>query len=374
MHKAKIMMVVGARPQFIKSAPIIRELVKNHNEITLSIIHSGQHYDREMSYVFFHDLLIPKPAMNLAVGSGSHGAQTATMIERLERCMLKLRPDIVVVPGDTNTTLAGAVSAAKLSIPIAHVEAGLRSGDMTMPEEVNRRLTDHCSTLLFAPTYNAVGNLKKEGLGGKTHLTGDTMVDALRAVMPTVQQRQSAVLRRYVLSPRKYLLMTLHRPSNVDNPSRLGEIVVAVRRIARRLKVVFPVHPRTRRKLLGLGKSNDMARSGVVMVSPLGYVDNLCLLKNAACLLTDSGGMQKESFLLHVPCTTLRSSTEWPETLVKKANQLVYDPKRISETVLAAAFDERLRNKIRDLRNPFGDGRASIRIAQLIRESVEMHK
>jgi UDP-N-acetylglucosamine 2-epimerase (non-hydrolysing) len=373
MRKAKVMMVVGARPQFIKSAPIIRELVKSRKQIKLSIVHTGQHYDREMSHIFFHELKIPKPIMNLAVGSGSHAIQTATMMKRLEQSMLTLKPDLVVVPGDTNTTLAGAIVAAKLGIQVFHVEAGLRSGDMSMPEEVNRTLTDHCSTMLFAPTRNAVQNLRQEGLGEKTYLTGDTMVDALFAVMPIIRQRTSAVLKRFELCPREYLLMTLHRPSNVDNSSRLREILAAVRRIARKLKVVFPAHPRTRASLARLG-SSAISSGRVVISNPLGYVENLCLLKNASCLLTDSGGMQKESFLLHVPCTTLRSSTEWPETLVKKANQLVCDPKMISETVLAVAFDERLRNKIRDLRNPFGDGRASIRIVQLIRESVETQK
>jgi UDP-GlcNAc3NAcA epimerase len=368
------MVIVGARPQFIKSAPIIRELLRRRREVNLSIIHTGQHYDREMSRIFFHELKLPKPLVNLAVGSGSHAIQTATMMKRLEQSILTLEPDLVVVPGDTNTTLAGAIAAAKLDIPVSHVEAGLRSGDPSMPEEINRKLTDHCSTMLFAPTHNAVKNLKKEGLAEKTYLTGDTMVDAMLDVLPIVGQRQSNVLRRFELCPHDYLLMTLHRPSNVDDSGRLMEILAAVRRIAWKLKVVFPAHPRTRATLAEMGTSSDAASSRVVVANPLGYVDILSLLKNASCLLTDSGGMQKESFLLHVPCVTLRSSTEWPETLVKKANQLICDPGMISETVLSAAFDKKLRRRIMGLTNPFGNGRASVRIAQLIRENVEIHK
>ncbi len=372
MSKIKAMLVVGARPQFIKSAPLIKEIISKHTRIDLSIVHSGQHYDSQMSQIFFRELKIPKPFANLRAASGSHATQTAIIMKRLERLIQSANPDVVIVPGDANTTLAAALTAAKLSVPVAHVEAGLRSGDMTMPEEVNRKLTDHCSAVRFAPTRTAVLNLKKEGLKRATYLTGDTMVDALRTVMPTVQRRQSTVLAALGLQTHDYVLVTLHRPSNVDNLSRLNEIQLALRKLSRRLKVVFPVHPRTHARLARLEVLPALRTKGLLRVPPQGYVETLSLLNNASCLLTDSGGMQKESFLLHVPCVTLRSTTEWPETLTRKANQLIAHPRLIPRTVLATASNMRLRDAIRHLRNPFGTGHASTAITRIL-ENMRRH-
>jgi len=370
MSKIRVMLVVGARPQFIKSAPLIREIITRHKRIELSIVHSGQHYDPQMSEIFFRELKMPRPFANLRAGSGTHATQTATIMKRLEKLIVRDSPDVVVVPGDTNTTLAGALAAAKLSVPVAHVEAGLRSGDMTMPEEINRRLTDHCSALRFAPTRTAILNLKKESLDKATYLTGDTMVDALHTVIPIVQERQGEILAAHGLQPHHYTLVTLHRPSNVDILSGLARIQLALRKVAQTLKVVFPIHPRTHARLARLKALSGLRRSGVVMMQPQGYVEILSLLKNAACLLTDSGGMQKESFLLHVPCITLRSTTEWPETLSRKANQLINDPRLIPKTILATASNAQLRNDIRSLGNPFGDGHASSSIARLIEQKT----
>jgi len=361
------MLVVGARPQFVKSAPVISEICSKHKKtIELTIVHGGQHYDPEMSQIFFRELRIPTPLANLRAGSGSHAVQTATMMKRLEALMLEVEPDVVLVPGDTNTTLASGLTAAKLGTPVAHLEAGLRSGDMGMPEEINRKLTDHCSTLLFAPTRTAVHNLRNEGLGKLTYLTGDTMVDALHSVMPSVQDLEGAVLERYSLLPRGFVLVTLHRPSNVDDFSRLRKIHQSLCKIGREIGVVFPVHPRTRINLATIGAFGSSRDPGITFMRPQGYLETLALLRNASCLLTDSGGMQKESFMLHVPCVTLRRTTEWPETLARHANRLVYHPDAIPEAILRCAFNDRLRESISCLRNPFGDGHASTRVAHTL--------
>jgi UDP-N-acetylglucosamine 2-epimerase len=359
------MVVVGARPQFIKSAPIIHEIIQNHEEIRLHIVHSGQHYDSEMSAIFFRELQIPRPSMNLQTGSGSHATQTATIMTRLEPTILRVKPRLVIAPGDTNTTLAAAITAAKLGIPVAHVEAGLRSGDIHMPEEINRRLTDHCSTLAFAPTKTAVANLNSEGLRSKVYFAGDTMVDAMETVLPYVQGRQNAVLEQFKLNSRQYVLVTLHRPSNVDDNTRLRAIFEALHRLAKRIPIIFPVHPRTLGRLRELGEAKRK-RQNVKLTIPQGYIESLSLLKNAACLVTDSGGMQKESFIFHIPCITLRPNTEWPETLRGHANRLVTNPRQITTEVIQVAFDEQLRNKLNRLRNPFGDGHASARIARAL--------
>jgi UDP-N-acetylglucosamine 2-epimerase len=367
MDEIKAVLVVGARPQFIKSAPVIREIISKHKRIELHLIHSGQHYDQEMSEVFFKELGIPKPLVNLQAGSGSHAVQTATIMKRLESTFMKARPHVVMVPGDTNTTLAASLTAAKLGIPIAHIEAGLRCGDMSMPEEINRRVTDHCSTVLFAPTRTAVSNLKNEGLSRFTYLTGDTMVDALCSVMSIAQEREAGILDSLGLQPRDYVLVTLHRPSNVDDLGRLGMIQRALNEVATglRIPVVFPVHPRTRARLR---KLNSLKYSDwkVKLTNPRSYVETICLLRNANCLLTDSGGMQKEAFLLHIPCVTLRSTTEWPETLAGKANRLLTSPEQIPAVIRQVALNTTLTEAIRGLANPFGDGHASTRIAEII--------
>jgi UDP-GlcNAc3NAcA epimerase len=360
----RAVLVVGARPQFIKSAPIISEIA-NHRGIKLSVIHSGQHYDPEMSAVFFRELNISKPSTNLHVGSGSHASQTAMMMMRLEEQLMKSKPDLVMVPGDTNTTLAGALTAAKLGIPAAHIEAGLRAGDMSMPEEINRKLTDHCSAILFAPTRTAMANLRKEGLR-EPFLTGDTMVDVLNKILPVVHDRTLSIIERFGLDNQEYVLVTLHRPSNVDDLERFGDIFHALIEIGRKLRVVFLVHPRTGSRVAKLGTAARSKSNGVALAPPQGYIETLALLSRARCLLTDSGGMQKESFLLHVPCVTLRSTTEWPETLTGGANRLIPQPNMISRVVLEKAYDERLRKTIAQLRNPFGDGRASAKIARII--------
>lgn len=370
MSKIRVMLVVGARPQFIKSAPLVNEILTRGRQIQLSIIHSGQHYDPQMSEIFFRQLQIPKPFMNLRAGSGSHATQTAAIMRSLEEPMRRTSPDLVIVPGDTNTTLAAALTAAKLDLPVAHLEAGLRSGDMSMPEEINRRLTDHCSSMLFAPTRTATHNLRIEGLKGIS-LTGDTMVDTLRIVAPIVERKQEEVLERLQLSRLEFVLVTMHRPSNVDNLNRLREILLDLRRISKKVRVIFPVHPRTRSRITKLKAAKPLSRDGIHLTSPLGYVENLCLLKNANCLLTDSGGMQKESFILHVPCVTVRSTTEWPETLVGEANRLIPRPQMIAKTILSVAFNEPLKQAIRRLKNPFGDGHASARIVHLIEAKLQ---
>jgi len=369
MSRTKVVLVVGARPQFIKSAPVIKEILTKHRRIHLSLIHSGQHYDPEMSEIFFRELKIPQPSVNLQAGSGSHAVQTAAIMKRLERPMLQADPDLVMVPGDTNTTLAASLTAAKLCIPLAHIEAGLRSGDMTMPEEINRRLTDHCGTLLFAPTQTAMSNLRNEGLENAGHLTGDTMVDALKTVLPIVRARESIVLEKLRLEPQRYVLVTLHRPSNVDDPQRLRKIRHALRKVASRLPVVFPAHPRTGARLAKLRRRERGRSSNLTLTAPKGYVETVSLLKNASCLLTDSGGMQKEAFLLHVPCVTLRSTTEWPETLAGRANRLITEPERIPASIFSVAFNVTLRRNIRRLKNPFGNGEASARIVKIIEKT-----
>ena len=364
-----LMIVVGARPQFIKMAPVIKEI--SSRNIDLTVVHSGQHYDPEMSAIFFRELHIPKPSVNLQSGSGSHAKQTATLMRRLETTILAHSPKIVVVAGDTNTTLAAAITGAKLNVPVAHIEAGLRSYDLSMPEEINRRLTDHCSVLLFAPTKTAMRNLRNEGLQRMAYLTGDTMVDSLRMVMPVLRSREADLLKRFKLKSRDYVLVTLHRPSNVDDLDRLRRIQNAIKNVAMRLPVLFLVHPRTRERLSRIKVLEGATGREFTLASPQGYIENLALMKNASCLLTDSGGMQKESFILHVPCITLRANTEWPETLQGGANRLINRPGRMSREILRVALDEQLRTRITSLKNPFGDGRASSRIVRLLESSLQ---
>jgi len=327
----KIVSVVGARPQFIKCAPVSGELRRLATEI---LVHTGQHYDDRMSGVFFAELGIPAPAYNLGVGSGLHGAQTGEMLKRIERVLVDERPDRVLVYGDTNSTLAAALAAAKLGIPVAHVEAGLRSFNRAMPEETNRVLTDHVSALLFCPTTTAVKNLAAEGITAGVHLVGDVMHDVLAGSLAAAEAR-STVVATLGLRPGGYFLGTVHRAENTDRPERLQRIVGAFNDLAASTApVVFPVHPRTR-KLLDAG-GWELAPA-VRTIEPVSYLDMLMLEKHARAILTDSGGVQKEAFWLHVPCLTLRDETEWVETIDAGWNTLVGDDRaRIVECARAA--------------------------------------
>jgi len=302
----KIVSIVGARPQFIKCAPLSRELRKVHQEI---LIHTGQHYDHDMSDIFFEELNIPKPDYNLGIGSGNHGEQTGKMLIEIEKVLLKEKPDLMIVYGDTNSTMAGALAAVKLHIRVAHVEAGLRSFDRSMPEEINRVLTDHISDILFCPTQTAVNNLAKEGITQGVHLVGDEMLDALE-YNKKVAEKKSNILEELSIKKGKYLVITIHRPSNTDSRENLSNIIEALREIGE--AVVFPVHPRTKKFLQEY--CLDIPEN-VRLIEPLGYLDMLKLMAGARKILTDSGGIQKEAYMLGVPCVTLRENTEWVETL-----------------------------------------------------------
>jgi UDP-GlcNAc3NAcA epimerase len=350
----KIVSIVGARPQFIKCAPLSRELRKDHSEI---LVHTGQHYDPEMSEIFFTELNIPPPDYHLGVGSGTHGTQTGQILAGVEEILLREKPALVIVYGDTNSTLGGALAAVKLHIPVAHVEAGLRSFDRTMPEEINRVVTDHVSELLFCPTETAVENLRKEGITNGVALVGDVMVDALTYNRDIAMER-STVVGRLGLTPGSYLVMTVHRPSNTDSEENMRHILQAVERSGK--NVVFPVHPRTRR-YLGEHGLWDKLPDQMICTGPLGYLDMLRLMDDAAKVLTDSGGVQKEAYILGIPCITLRDTTEWVETVEDGWNVLVGADE---EAILSAIHTFTPTSEQRDV---FGPPDASRRIAEIIR-------
>lgn len=306
-----ILSVVGARPQFVKLAPLSRELRKHHQEF---IIHTGQHYDQEMSDLFFEQLDIPKPDINLDIGSGGHGKQTGAMLEGIEQHIQKHQPDWVISFGDTNSTLAACLAASKLEVPSLHIEAGLRSFNRSMPEEINRVVADHTADLLFAPSPKALENLSNEGLTARTILTGDIMVDAVAYVQKKVTQNQGNDAYQ------NYLLMTLHRPYNVDDPEKLSVIMRHLGELSR--KLVFPVHPRTRNIM---DRHNIKIPSNLELISPQGYVEFQRLLAGCDKVITDSGGLQKEAYLAGKPCITVRPETEWVETVEAGWNVLA-DP------------------------------------------------
>ncbi len=349
----KVITIVGARPQFIKAAAFSRELRQQHQEV---LVHTGQHYDPKLSDVFFQELDLPRPDHNLDVGSGSHGRQTGQMLERLESVLADETPDWVVVFGDTNSTLAGALAAAKLRLPLAHVEAGHRSFDRSMPEEVNRIVADHCSDLLFCPSETAIEQLAREGLSERAHLTGDIMYDSLLQHLPLIEER-SGIIERLGLAPGGYALATVHRASNTDDPAALGRILEALAQLDE--PVVFPMHPRAR---LALVSADLETAANVQVIEPVGYLEMLALERTARMVLTDSGGVQKESYLLGVPCVTLREETEWPETLIDGWNVLAgSEPQRILE----AARRPRPEGEPPQL---FGDGHAARQMVRLLRD------
>ena len=352
----KIASIVGARPQFIKCAPLSKELRKDHHEV---LIHTGQHYDYEMSKLFFDQLGISKPDYNLGVGSALHGIQTGKMLIEIERVLLEEKPDFVLVYGDTNSTLAGALAAVKLHIPVGHVEAGLRSFDRTMPEEFNRILTDHASDLLFAPTNTAVDNLRREGITSGVYLTGDVMYDVLR--YSTKIAKKSGVLEEFDIRPKGYVLTTIHRPSNTDDAINLSNILDVLSESGE--NVVFPIHPRS----LNFIKKHRLERKikkNVFITKPVGYFDFIWLELNAKKILTDSGGIQKEAYILKVPCITLRENTEWIETVEDGWNILVGSNK---EKIRDAMKTFRPKGK---QRNVFGDGNANKKIKEIIDEHI----
>jgi UDP-GlcNAc3NAcA epimerase len=342
----RIVSVIGARPQFIKAAMVSRALRRRHIEV---LVHTGQHYDANMSAIFFNELDIPAPDVNLEVGSGPHGEQTGAMLAGIEQVLLRERPVWVLVYGDTNSTLAGALAAAKLGIPVAHVEAGLRSFNRAMPEEINRVVADHLSTALFCPSQTAVDNLAGEGITRGVHLVGDVMADALAFAVERAQSR-STILARLGIADRGYLLVTVHRAENTDDPSRLGRILAALDALQE--PVFFPVHPRTRKAIEALG---HRPAPHVRLLEPLGYLDMVRLEQSARMILTDSGGVQKEAYWLGVPCLTLRHETEWVETVQAGWN------------ILVGAEIDRIRQAVRTMIPPenrlplYGDGRAADR-------------
>ena len=357
----KITSIVGARPQFIKCAPVSMELRKKHKEV---LVHTGQHYDDELSAVFFEELGMPKPEYNLDVGSGMHGKQTGKMLIAIEKVLVKEEPDMVITYGDTNSTLAGALAAVKLHIKVAHVEAGLRSFDRRMPEEINRRLTDHASDTLFCPTQTAVENLKQEGIVDGVYNVGDVMFDALLQ-NKRIAEKKSTILEDFGLGYKQYITATMHRPSNTDNRGNLQNIVDAFCEIDE--IIAFPVHPRTVKYLKKYGLYEKLQKH-VKLIKPLGYLDFLKLMAHARKMLTDSGGVQKEAYMLKVPCITLRENTEWIETVEDGWNVLVgADKERIIKMV--QEFEPKSKQ-----RNIFGDGKTSKRIRRIIEEGLNAER
>ena len=360
-----LLSIVGARPQFVKLAPIVRAIEAQSGPgstlIRHVVVHTGQHYDEAMSDVFFRDLALPKPDHHLEVGSASHATQTARMLERLEPVLLEEKPDWTIVYGDTNSTLAGALAAAKLHLRVAHIEAGLRSFNREMPEETNRVVADHLSDLLFCPTAAAVDNLAREGITRGVHQVGDVMADAVLQ-HAEIARRRSSALAELGLKRREYALATIHRAENTDDPGRLSALLAALDEIAvGRMPVLLPLHPRTRKALDALALKPRSRR--LRLVPPASYLDMLALESEARLILTDSGGVQKEAFLLAVPCLTLREETEWVETVASGWNLLVgADQARIVDGACRLLSEPPSPFGV----PPYGDGHAAERIVGVL--------
>jgi UDP-N-acetylglucosamine 2-epimerase (non-hydrolysing) len=382
MPKKKIFIIVGARPNYMKAAPLLVAF-KEYPKIKTSIIHTGQHYDDEMNKVFFENLMLPRPDIYLGVGSGTHAEQTGKIMIKFEKVLIKQKPDLVAVVGDVNSTLACAIDAVKLFIPVAHIEAGLRSFDMTMPEEVNRILTDQISDYLFTSCEDANVNLKKEGIPEeKIFFVGNVMIDTLLKFIKRAQKTNALV--RYGLKQdeaiRQYALLTLHRPSNVDDRRILMGILDALNQIAEYIPVIFPVHPRTLKRIgsfklqemvtyvedpFGSALKQDSLK--VITIPPLGYLDFLNLMANAFLVLTDSGGIQEETTILGIPCLTLRRQTERPVTVREGTNEVIgNDPQKIREAVFRVLKTGGKKGKM----PKFWDGRAAARIAGILADTI----
>jgi len=356
----KIVTIVGARPQFIKAAVVSKAFARSGG-ITEVIVHTGQHYDAGLSAVFFEEMQIPDPFQNLQVGSGLHGHQTGQMLAKIEDVLTAERPDAVLVYGDTNSTLAGALAAVKLGIPVAHVEAGLLSYNRQMPEEINRVLTDHASDLLFAPTLTATSNLSKEGIPAHwVHLTGDVMLDAVKHFEPVARSRK--ILSVLGVEPKKFILATIHRAENTDDPDRLTTIFTALAKVSSAIPVVLPLHPRTRNALDRLGQLSRWPNT-LKVTDPVGYLDMLALESAASVVVTDSGGVQKEACFCGVPCVTVRDETEWPELIDAGWNRLA--PPVSSEAVVSAVLASV--GTRGSATSGFGDGNAAGQIVSILK-------
>jgi len=361
----KIISVVGARPNFMKVAPLHKAFQKYNGTVKHLICHTGQHYDEKMSKVFFDELELPKPDFYLGVGSGSHAEQTAKVMIEFEKVLLQEKPDLVIVVGDVNSTIACSLVAAKLNIRTAHVEAGLRSFDRRMPEEINRLLTDSISDFLFVTEQSGLDNLKHEGVADeKVFLTGNVMIDSLVSYMPKAQK--SCILDDYKLTKDNFILVTLHRPSNVDDKDDLRKLIHLLNTLAERRKLMFPIHPRTRNNMISFGLQDTLS-SNVILTDPIGYIDFLALTMNAELIVTDSGGIQEESTFLGVQCITVRNNTERPVTVTVGTNQLIgTDLAKVEETALRVLDGHKKQGSIPHL----WDGHAAERIAQILLQKL----
>jgi UDP-N-acetylglucosamine 2-epimerase (non-hydrolysing) len=360
MSRKRILHVVGARPNFMKIAPLMETMSRCPQVFEQFLVHTGQHYDDAMSDVFFRELGLSEPNLDLEVGSGSHAQQTSQVMMRFEPALLDFKPDWVIVPGDVNSTLACALVAAKLEIPVAHLEAGLRSFDRTMPEEINRVLTDHLSDALLTPSSDGNENLRREGIdAAKIHLVGNIMIDSLVRLLPHAKERESAARAATGLgAEERFVLTTMHRPSNVDHPETLREILNAMNALAAELPVVMPVHPRTQQRI---AEMQFTPHPRLLLEAPLGYLDFLALESKASLVLTDSGGVQEETTFLGIPCLTARPNTERPVTITMGTNELVESRR---EAIVSAAR-RKLGQTLASRQPPLWDGHAGERIAAL---------
>ncbi len=368
-RRKKIILVGGARPNFMKIAPVYFELLKYKNFKPI-IVHTGQHYDSQMSAFFFRDLGLPKPDVYLGVGSASHAVQTACIMERFEPVLINEKPELLLVVGDVNSTVACALTAVKMGIKVGHIEAGLRSFDRSMPEEINRLLTDQISDFLFTTCLDANKNLLREGIAPeKIFFVGNTMIDSLLRHLALA--RKSEIKAQLGLIGVKFGILTLHRPSNVDDLNTLQRIMGAISRISSSIPIIFPVHPRTQKQLgqLNFLYYNEKHKKGIRIIEPLGYLDFLSLLERASIVLTDSGGIQEETTILGIPCLTLRDNTERPITIREGTNRLVgTDPKRIEEEALRIIKKGLKRKRLK--RPKYWDGRAGERIVKVLLKNL----